>query len=163
MTETVGSGVGGKFVTCDPIFERTEISFTETTEPFGAFCKLARSWIGLTGRGLEEITDLLRWTAGYVVAWIGHEGFQAETRQLVLGEVNRNKLHVALVHSLGSLGRCHRSWAPKSVSMQRFHSRRDAAGKSPPETCPAPMRRAPRVRHPPVRKSRRIVAYGISC
>jgi hypothetical protein len=106
VTEAVGPASGVdldfNFVAYDPIFERTQISFTET---LGAFFKLASSGIGATrrGRGLNEITDRLRWTAGYVVAWLEDEGFQAETRKLLLGEVSRYRPHVVLAHSLGSL------------------------------------------------------------
>jgi hypothetical protein len=45
----------------------------------------------------------LRWTAGYVVAWVEDEGFQRKTRKLVLDEVQDFKPDVILAHSLGSL------------------------------------------------------------
>lgn len=92
------------FLTYDPIFERTQISFTET---LAAFWKLARSGLGsLTrqARGpLSDIPDRLRWTAGYVVAWVEDEGFQAETRELLLDAIGNVKPDVILAHSLGSL------------------------------------------------------------
>lgn len=104
ITETVGSGGMVDFVTYDPISQRTETSFSETPR---AFFKLASSGIGLTrrGRGLDEITDRMRWAAEYVIAWV--EDFQAETRQLAPGKLSRYEPHLVPAYSLGSLrGRC---------------------------------------------------------
>ena len=93
-----------RFLTYDPIFEKTNISFGET---LGAFWKLARSGVGgvfRRSRGpISEISDRLRWTAGYVVAWVEDDRFQAETRKLVLDAVSEFKPDVILAHSLGSL------------------------------------------------------------
>jgi metacaspase-1 len=90
------------FVTYDPIFAQTDLSFTETIE---AFWKLATSGIGIRRqRGLiTKITDRLRWTAGFVVAWVADEGFQSKTRKLILDELRGFKPDVILAHSLGSL------------------------------------------------------------
>ncbi|PWV98794.1 caspase domain-containing protein [Hoeflea marina] len=87
----------------DPIFERTKISFAET---MGALWKLGRSGfaqIGRQGRGIGDVADRIRWTAGYVVAWVDDTGFQAQTRKLVLDHVRAFKPDVILAHSLGSL------------------------------------------------------------
>lgn len=108
IEQVVGSDTGVeldfRFLTYDPIFERTDISFAETV---GAFWKLARS--GLSGpfrqtRGpISNISDRLRWTAGYVVAWVEDEEFQRKTRALVLDTMRDYKPDVVLAHSLGSL------------------------------------------------------------
>ncbi|KQO84994.1 MAG: caspase domain-containing protein [Methylobacteriaceae bacterium] len=93
-----------RFLTYDPIFERTDISFAET---LGAFWKLARSGLGglfRQPRGpVSNISDRLRWTAGYVVAWVEDEQFQQETRALVLDTLRDYKPDIVLAHSLGSL------------------------------------------------------------
>lgn len=94
-----------RFVRYDRIFENTTISFFET---MGALVKLAKSGVSQIGgrreRGLfGSISDRLRWTAGYVVAWVEDKGFQAETRKLVLDAVADFKPDVILAHSLGSL------------------------------------------------------------
>lgn len=93
-----------RFVRYDPIFEDTKISFFETT---AALWKLAKSGvlsIGRRRRGfISDISDRVRWTAGYVVAWVEDEGFQKQTRKLVLDEIADFKPHVILAHSLGSL------------------------------------------------------------
>lgn len=93
-----------EFLTYDPIFAKTDISFAET---LGAFWKLARSGLGglfRQSRGpVSTISDRLRWTAGYVVAWSEDEDFQQETRELVLKTLREYKPDVVLAHSLGSL------------------------------------------------------------
>ena len=97
-----GVTVEYRFVTYDPIFEKTDISFDETVL---AFWKLARSGIGFRAtRGLlTDISDRLRWTAGYVIAWVEDEAFQSETRKLMLDQVRDFKPDVILAHSLGTL------------------------------------------------------------
>ncbi|WP_321341564.1 caspase family protein [uncultured Cohaesibacter sp.] len=91
-----------RFVNYDKIFLKTDISFSETV---GAFYKLMKSGLGFRRqRGvLSKITDRLRWTAGYVVAWVEDDDFQAQTRKLMLDEVRDFKPDVILAHSLGSL------------------------------------------------------------
>jgi hypothetical protein len=91
------------FVFYDPIFEQTRISFAETMR---ALWKLGRSGLTLPGRrqrGISDITDRVRWTAGYVVAWVEDATFQRRTRKLVLDKVRGFKPNVILAHSLGSL------------------------------------------------------------
>lgn len=93
-----------RFVTYDPIFANTEISFAET---MGALWKLGRSGAGQLfrrRRGLiSDISDRVRWTAGYVVAWVEDDQFQKATRKLVLDQVKDFRPDVILAHSLGSL------------------------------------------------------------
>lgn len=108
IKQVVGTNAGVvldvHFLSYDPIFERTDISFGET---IGAFWKLARSGVGSLfhqSRGpISDISDRLRWTAGYVVAWVEDEQFQKDTRTLVLDTLRAFKPDVVLAHSLGSL------------------------------------------------------------
>ena len=97
-------GLTFAFPTYDPIFEQVNISFGEA---LGAFWKLARSGISQVGRrerGLfGDISERLRWTAGYVVAWVEDDGFQKQTRDFVLDQVASFKPDLILAHSLGSL------------------------------------------------------------
>lgn len=91
------------FVEYDDIFEKTKVGFADTIE---ALWKLSLSGLGgLTRRqrGIGDVSDRVRWTAGYVVAWVADEAFQAQTRQLVFDKVQKHKPHVILAHSLGSL------------------------------------------------------------
>jgi len=91
------------FLSYDPIFAETGLSFGET---IGAVWKLARSGLGsfIHGRGfVGDVSDRVRWTAGYVVAWVNDKEFQARTRKLLLDRVRSFKLDVILAHSLGSL------------------------------------------------------------
>ncbi|TDH38957.1 caspase family protein [Pseudohoeflea suaedae] len=91
-----------RFVNYDDIFADTDISFFETME---AFWKLAGSGLGARRRRglISKISDRLRWTAGYVVAWVADDGFQEETRKLILDEIRDFAPDVVLAHSLGSL------------------------------------------------------------
>jgi hypothetical protein len=102
--ETDGVSLDFRFLSYDDLFDGTEISAAETVE---AVAKLAASGVGSMlgrGRGLfDGISEKLRWTAGYVVAWVSDEGFQRETRRLVLDAIREHRPDVILAHSLGSL------------------------------------------------------------
>lgn len=92
-----------EFVTYDPIFEGTKIDFADTMK---ALWKLGLSGLGSLGGSRDltsNVSDRLRWTAGYVVAWVESETFQAQTRKLLLEAVDRFRPDVILAHSLGSL------------------------------------------------------------
>jgi hypothetical protein len=92
------------FVFYDPIFEDTRISFAETMRALWSLGRSGFAGMGRRrGRGIDDIADKVRWTAGYVVAWVEDEGFQAKTRKLVLDQVRTFKPDVILAHSLGSL------------------------------------------------------------
>lgn len=88
----------------DPIFKDVKLSALEL---IGAAAKLG--WSGITHlfrreRGLVgEVENTVRWTAGYVVAWVNDKGFQAQTRKLFLDLVRDFKPDIILAHSLGSL------------------------------------------------------------
>lgn len=93
-----------RFATYDPLFEDTEISFADTVT---ALWKLGRSGVGSIGRKqrgiVSNVTDRVRWTAGYVVAWVEDKAFQAKTRAFVLDQIAEFRPHMILAHSLGSL------------------------------------------------------------
>lgn len=92
------------FVNYDSIFEDTDISGWETMR---AVWKLTRSAIGsvLQRRkgAIGDVSDRVKWTAGYVVAWVEDEGFQRKTRKLLLDSIAAEKPDLILAHSLGSL------------------------------------------------------------
>lgn len=91
------------FVTYDPIFEQVKISPWEAAS---AFWKLTRSGISsaLGSRGvLGDVSDKIKWTAGYVVAWVEDRQFQRETRALITEALQTHKPDLLLAHSLGSL------------------------------------------------------------
>lgn len=92
------------FVQYDDIFENTDLSPFEIA---GAVWKLARSGLGAIGRRrrgvLSDISHRIRWTAGYVVAWVEDDGFQRQTRKRLLDAVREFKPDVLVAHSLGSM------------------------------------------------------------
>jgi len=92
------------FVNYDSIFEDTELSGWETMQ---AIWKLGRSAVDSVLRRrrgvLGDVSDGIKWTAGYVVAWVEDEQFQKRTRKLVLDAVTRQKPDIVIAHSLGSL------------------------------------------------------------
>jgi hypothetical protein len=91
------------FLTYDDIFEQVDLTVWETMQ---AVWKLSRSAIsGLFRRRgvIEEVSDRVRWTAGYVVAWVEDKEFQAKTRARVLETIAREQPDLILAHSLGSL------------------------------------------------------------
>lgn len=93
-----------EFLNYDPIFQDTDLSFFSTME---ALAKLG--WSGLSSvfgrrRGLfSGVTDRIRWTAGYVVAWCADDAFKKRTREFMLSQVAEKKPDIILAHSLGSL------------------------------------------------------------
>ncbi|HEV7274721.1 MAG TPA: caspase family protein [Devosiaceae bacterium] len=94
-----------RFPTYDPIFEDVEIGFADTV---GALWKLASSGFSVAfqrrPRGwLSDVSDRIRWTAGYVVAFVENAEFRDRTREFVLKEIASYKPDVLLAHSLGSL------------------------------------------------------------
>src|SRR6186997_898382 len=60
-----------KFLTYDDIFEKVDLTVWETMQ---AFWKLSRSGISSLFRRrrgmIGDVSDRIRWTAGYVVAWV---------------------------------------------------------------------------------------------
>lgn len=92
------------FVSYDDIFEDVDLSVWDTMK---AVWKLARSGVSTAlGRrrgALDDVSDLVRWTAGYVVAWVEDERFQQRTRTRVLDTIVDVQPDLVLAHSLGSL------------------------------------------------------------
>jgi hypothetical protein len=92
------------FLTYDDIFEDVDLSVWETMQ---AVWKLARSGattaLGRRRGVLSDVSDRVRWTAGYVVAWVEDEQFKKQTRQRVLDALVAEEPDFVLAHSLGSL------------------------------------------------------------
>ncbi len=92
------------FLTYDPIFENIDLSVWESMQ---AVWKLTSSAVitTVTGRRgiISDVSDKVKWTAGYVVAWLGDEDFKKRTRKLVLDAVVAERPDIILAHSLGSL------------------------------------------------------------
>lgn len=92
------------FLTYDDIFEDVDLSVWETMQ---AVWKLARSGattaLGRRRGVLGDVSDRIRWTAGYVVAWVEDEQFKKQTRQRVLDALAAEEPDFVLAHSLGSL------------------------------------------------------------
>jgi metacaspase-1 len=92
------------FVNYDTLFNDVDLSGWKVTK---ALAMLA--WSGISSsfgrrRGLvENLSDKVRWTAGYVVAWVADTDFKDRTRACLLEEIRREKPDVILAHSLGSL------------------------------------------------------------
>ncbi|RYE50806.1 MAG: caspase family protein, partial [Hyphomicrobiales bacterium] len=93
-----------EFVNYDDIFAGTELSGWEIA---GAIFKLGLSGISAPFQHdralIDEISDKIKWTAGYVVAWCNDEGFQAASRKRILDAVTDTQPDIVLAHSLGSL------------------------------------------------------------
>jgi metacaspase-1 len=68
-----------------------DLLFSRITSPF---CRPRR---------LGKLPDFLRFTAGYVAAWLRDEAFQQETRKMILDHVTKFEPTVILAHSLGSI------------------------------------------------------------
>ena len=92
------------FLTYDDIFEKVDLSVWETMQ---ALWKLARSGaataLGRRRGVVGDVSDRIRWTAGYIVAWVEDEQFQRQTRARVLDTVVQEQPDLILAHSLGSL------------------------------------------------------------
>lgn len=85
----------------DRIFEKVKIS---PSEALGSVFDLL--WSGISSpfrRPKGIVPDFMRFTAGYVAAWLRDEAFQQETREFIYKRVTEVKPTVILAHSLGSL------------------------------------------------------------
>lgn len=93
-----------RFVTYDDIFEKTDISLAESIAALWKLTKSGVATIGHRERGVvSEISDKIKWTAGYVVAWVEDEAFKRLSRRRILDAVREHEPDVILAHSLGSL------------------------------------------------------------
>ena len=93
------------WITYDDIFEGIDLSIWQTAAALG---KLAASGVsqffGARKRGLfDSIDHTLRWYAGYVVAWVENDTFQAKTRSRVIQKLAAFQPDVLLAHVFGSL------------------------------------------------------------
>ncbi|HEX6883869.1 MAG TPA: caspase family protein [Planctomycetota bacterium] len=104
-----GLGLAFDFLEYDAIFAKVDLSAWEVTKAVG---KLVGSGIsslfrgaprGARGGAARGIASSLRWTAGYVVAWVEDREFQKKTRAAFLDKVGGFRPDVILAHSLGSL------------------------------------------------------------
>lgn len=99
-----GLALDFRFVTYDDIFEKTDISLAESVQAFWKLTKSGISALGRRDRGaVSDISDKIKWTAGYIVAWVEDEGFKRQTRKRLLDAVREHRPDVILAHSLGSL------------------------------------------------------------
>jgi hypothetical protein len=93
-----------EFIEYDDIFEGVNLSAWEVA---GAAAKLAASGVGSIFRRekgvLGDAPHTLRWTAGYVVAWVSDEGFKKKSRARVFERIKAFQPDLILAHSLGSL------------------------------------------------------------
>jgi hypothetical protein len=96
-----------EFVLYDRLFDQASLSLADT---LNALRKLLGSGLrygveDLFGRrrGLGDLPDTLRWTAGMVVQWVENDELRAATRDLLWSAVQRQSPDVVLAHSLGSL------------------------------------------------------------
>lgn len=92
-----------RFIAYDPIFNNVRIDPSELLETATKFL-----WSGIVSpfrrpRALGQIPDFLRFSAGYIAAWVEDEGFKRDTRRLILQQIAEEKPDVLLAHSLGSL------------------------------------------------------------
>ena len=73
------------FVSYDDIFASVDLSVWESMQ---AVAKLASSAVSTTVSGrrgvLDDISDKIKWTGGYVVAWLEDEDFKKRSRKRVL-------------------------------------------------------------------------------
>ncbi|MBI2924497.1 MAG: caspase family protein [Verrucomicrobia bacterium] len=96
-----------EFVRYDDLFAAAPLNPATVAE---AIAKLVASgvWHGLGDlfarrRGLFELPDRLRWTAGMVAQWAENDALRAAARQRVLEHVEKFQPTVICAHSLGSL------------------------------------------------------------
>lgn len=92
-----------EFVMHDSIFERYPVT---PEAAWSAFRRLA--WSGVTSpfrrqRFFGQVNHFLQWYAGMVVQWVDNERLRAETRDLLLAEIERYQPDIICGHSLGSL------------------------------------------------------------
>jgi metacaspase-1 len=77
-----------RFVAYDDIFAKTNISLAESVSALWKLTKSGISSIGRRQRGVvSDISDRIKWTAGYVVAWVEDESFQRRSRKRVARSV----------------------------------------------------------------------------
>jgi metacaspase-1 len=88
----------------DDIFEGVDIDAWKSARALAKLAKSGLASVFSREKGvLSNISDRIRWTAGYVVAWVEDEAFKKATRKRVLDDIRQYRPDVILGHSLGSL------------------------------------------------------------
>jgi hypothetical protein len=92
------------FVTYDDIFEKTQLSPIECATALFKLGKSGVSSIVRRERGfISDVSEKLKWTAGYVVAWVEDKEFQRRSRERMYEAIREYEPDIILAHSLGSL------------------------------------------------------------
>lgn len=93
-----------EFVEYDDIFEGVNLSAWEVA---AAVAKLAASGVSSIFKRekgvLGDAPHTVRWTAGYIVAWVNDERFKKKSRARVFERIKAFQPDLILAHSLGSL------------------------------------------------------------
>lgn len=104
ISETIPTDdVAYDWISYDPLFKDVDISAGETLRT--AYKLL---WNGVSSvlerpKGIGAIPDVMRFTAGYIVAWAEDDAFKRRTRTLILDKLREHRPTALLAHSLGSL------------------------------------------------------------
>ncbi|MDP6620966.1 MAG: hypothetical protein QF754_01705, partial [Alphaproteobacteria bacterium] len=100
------------FLNYEDIFDAREISAQGTLTAVGNV--LAGGLVSLlrarttpvargAARGLNDVPDIVRWTAGMVTQWLGDSVVRRQTRQRLAAAIKDFNPDVVCAHSLGSL------------------------------------------------------------
>ncbi|MCG8413611.1 MAG: caspase family protein [Pseudomonadales bacterium] len=111
-----------QFLNYDDIFESVDLSPFEIASAVNKL--LMSALFGPTRQrgiasGIDNIRSAIRWTAGYVVAWVSDRAFQRKTRKRVLKAINDFSPDLLLAHSLGSLITYNALSHPDSAELSR--------------------------------------------
>jgi hypothetical protein len=95
------------FLKYDTLFEQAPLDATSYS---AAFAELLASGIihGIGDlfsreRGLFEVPDKIRWTAGMAAQWVSDDELRSKARALILEQMNTNDYDLVCAYSLGSL------------------------------------------------------------
>ncbi|MDP4030586.1 MAG: hypothetical protein Q8P42_16680 [Gallionella sp.] len=95
------------FLKYDSLFEQAPLNPASYAQ---AFAELLASGIihGIGDlfsreRGLFEVPDKIRWTAGMVAQWVSDDGLKSKARAHILKQMNAKNYDLVCAHSLGSL------------------------------------------------------------
>ncbi len=109
------------FLLYDTLFDKAPLDPTTYAK---AFADLIASGVihGISDffsreRGLFDVPDKIRWTAGMVAQWVSDEGLRKNARDLILAKVQSGNYDVICAHSLGSL-LCYDTFLRNPASIQ---------------------------------------------
>lgn len=101
------ASVGFSFFEYDKLFESDPVTLDQYA---GAFVRMGTSWIFgelrdlvLGRRGLKDVPDMIRWTAGMVAQWDQDGGLQKQLRDAFYEQVAAADPDIVVGHSMGSL------------------------------------------------------------